>query len=109
MTEVEVDQKSIEAIRATLEQQQMDWSRQVKTKDGWVCQDCGELDQELLEAHHIKPKAMFPDDALKVANGTCVCIPCHAKRHKANLWVYNLIMVRLAKVLYRRLYPGKEI
>ena len=55
-----------------------DWSEAVRNRDG-VCVDCG-ADQNL-HAHHIKLKSEFPELALDLDNGVCVCRSCHAKRH----------------------------
>ena len=80
----------------------IDWSRQVKVKDGWVCQDCGELDRELLESHHTHPKAEYPELAFDLDNGQCTCIPCHAERHKDNPVVVSMILLRLELIIYKR-------
>lgn len=103
-----VNQQAVDDIRQILEQKLLDWSRDVKIAGGWVCKDCGELDIELLESHHIKPKDLFPELMYKLDNGECVCLWCHAKAHKNDLDVRNQILARLAVKLYTRLYPNKE-
>jgi hypothetical protein len=87
----------------------LEWSHNVKVKAGWVCVECGELDVELLESHHIKPKAQYPALALDIDNGKCVCMPCHAAEHKNNSYIANMILARLAKVLWNRTHPDRQI
>ncbi len=74
----------------------------MKIKDNWVCQDCGELDRELLESHHSNPKAEYPELAYDLDNGECICLTCHAKRHKDNPAVFAMILLRLELILYKR-------
>lgn len=83
------------------------WAEEVKIKAGWCCQECGELEKDMLEAHHIKPKSLFPKLRHDISNGKCLCIYCHALAHTGTVRYY--ILARLAVVLYRRLYPGKKI
>lgn len=99
-----------------------DWSRQVKIMGSWVCEipGCGEFDPKLLESHHIKPKAEFPELAKEIGNGTCLCIYHHAVKHWSNEVIRNKILARLAIILYLRyakptdkktigsLYPGSD-
>lgn len=88
------------------------WSTDVKIRAGWVCEEpnCGELDKELLDSDHIKPRATYPELAHDLENGKCRCLRCHAQKHKKDgeMMAYYLIMERLALVLYRRLYPHKK-
>jgi len=30
-----------------------------------------------LQAHHIRPKSVYPDRAYELANGICLCLRCH--------------------------------
>ena len=83
-----------------------DWSRQVKIKDGWACQKCGELDKKLLESHHIKPKEVFPESAKNLDNGQCLCLWCHAVAHWSNEVIRNKILARLA-IIYHLRYGTK--
>lgn len=80
------------------------WSRQVKIQGGWVCEfpDCGQIERKLLESHHTKPKAEFPELAKDPKNGTCLCIYHHAVKHWNNEVVRNKILARLAIILYLR-------
>jgi predicted HNH restriction endonuclease len=82
-----------------------EWTLNVKVKGGWVCEDCGELDRELLEAHHIVPRSVEPSKAYDINNGKSVCLWCHAIAHMDHPAVRDKILARLAVILYRRLYP----
>ena len=86
-----------------------DWSKQIKIRDHYTCQGCGEIDKELLESHHSKPKEQFPELALDLDNGQCLCLACHAHKHRANAYIYNMILARLARVLYHRIYPNRTL
>lgn len=103
-----VNPQAAAEMRETLDEKARRWSKEVKIRDGWACEDCGELDKQLLEAHHIKPKHLFPQLMYQLDNGKCVCMWCHAKRHKLNPIICCRILARLATILYKRLYPGKE-
>jgi 5-methylcytosine-specific restriction endonuclease McrA len=49
----------------------------------WIfprCINCGST--EKLEAHHILPRAQFPELALKIDNGITLCKKCHNNIHK---------------------------
>lgn len=85
-----------------------DWSRQVKIQAGWVCQfpGCGQTNRKLLESHHKKPKEMFPDLALELDNGECLCVFHHAVKHWDNENIRNKILARLA-MFYQLRYEGK--
>jgi len=81
-----------------------DWSRQVKTKDGWVCTfpQCGQLDKKLLESHHTNPVSMFPELAKEVKNGECLCIYHHAVKHWDNEELRYKILARLGMIYHLR-------
>lgn len=83
------------------------WSREVRMKDGYICRDCGELERSLLQAHHIKQKAQFPELAHNLDNGRCLCLLCHSKQHTG--WPRLMILARLGLLLYQRLYPKKDL
>lgn len=102
-------EEAIEEIRKTLEDKASKWSRDVKIKDGYVCTGCGELDKELLESHHTKPKDMFPELAYDLDNGECKCLLCHANKHKGDLMLYYKILARLGLILYNRIRPKQNI
>lgn len=56
------------------------WSTKVKERDGHLCQNCGSTKH--LHAHHIKPRAMFPELSLVLENGITLCKECHIKEHR---------------------------
>lgn len=62
-----------------------EWSKKVKTRDGYKCKRCGyDKDKRFLHAHHLKEKSQYPELMFDVSNGVCVCIYCHGKLyHKA--------------------------
>ena len=55
------------------------WANDVKHRDGGKCVACESATR--LHAHHIKPKKLYPDMALDVANGITLCSVCHALEH----------------------------
>jgi 5-methylcytosine-specific restriction endonuclease McrA len=56
-----------------------EWRNAVFKRDNYICQDCGYSKGRILEAHHIKPFSLFPEQRFDVENGTTLCIPCHKK------------------------------
>lgn len=61
------------------------WARQVKARDSYVCQECGEpsLRKNMYRnvAHHIKPIFDAPELTLDINNGRTLCRSCHVKIH----------------------------
>jgi hypothetical protein len=55
------------------------WATQVKEAIPF-CEWC--YSEDNLEAHHILPKAKFPQHALDVKNGRTMCNYCHKMIHK---------------------------
>lgn len=55
------------------------WRFGVLERDGYKCVECGSTED--IEAHHVKPKALFPELAYDVSNGITLCRACHDKRH----------------------------
>lgn len=96
--------KALDFLKVKLEERPNQWALEVKMRDGWCCTDCGELDRSLLEAHHTKPKHIFPELADDIENGETKCIYCHAQKHKDEPAIYNMILARLAIILYKRFY-----
>lgn len=58
------------------------WSLAVREKDNFMCRICGS--KEKLNAHHIKPYAIFPKLRFDIKNGITLCEDCHKKIHKEN-------------------------
>lgn len=56
------------------------WALGVKARDENRCQHCGET--RWLHAHHIKPRAMFPELELDLDNGVTLCKTCHRNEHR---------------------------
>lgn len=54
------------------------WRESVFARDNWTCQECGERGG-LLNAHHIKSFANFPELRTSIHNGLTLCNPCHKK------------------------------
>ena len=62
------------------------WRESVFKRDNWTCQKCGLRSKKgcyvIIEAHHIKPFATFPELRLKIENGLTLCKKCHYKEPK---------------------------
>ena len=56
------------------------WALDVKRRDKWICQICRA--SKSLHAHHIKPRSLYPDEALDLTNGVTLCIKCHWATHR---------------------------
>lgn len=54
------------------------WREAVFKRDDFTCKDC-KTRGVYLEAHHIKPFALFPELRFAIDNGVTLCTPCHAK------------------------------
>ena len=55
------------------------WSDDVRRRDGNRCVLCGSA--ENLNAHHIKPVALYPECKDDLDNGITLCRKCHHKIH----------------------------
>ena len=63
------------------------WRASVVDRDK-TCVMCD--DDRNLEAHHCRPKSMFPELAYDVANGVLLCYRCHRVIvHGSNTWDLN--------------------
>ncbi len=51
------------------------WRERILLRDDNQCRMCGKT--EFIEAHHIFPKAIWPEMALLMDNGIALCFPCH--------------------------------
>lgn len=58
-----------------------EWGLKVFKRDDYVCQKCGCKRKRLLQAHHKKSKAQYPELAYDVDNGETLCVYCHIKEH----------------------------
>lgn len=78
----------------------LQWAITVKISAGYICKYCGESDHKLLDSHHIKTISQFPKRKYDVNNGICYC---HAfQGHKDNKAIRDMILARLAIILYLR-------
>ncbi len=62
------------------------WRKSVFERDKYICQECGAKSCEgntvYLNAHHIKPFAIFIDLRFDIDNGITLCRKCHSKKPK---------------------------
>ena len=52
------------------------WREAVFKRDNYTCQICGERGVRI-QADHIKPFALFPEERFSIENGRTLCIMCH--------------------------------
>ena len=60
----------------------MTWAEKVKEKDGWKCVVCGST--ERLQAHHVRPTFLYPENKNDIWNGVTLCKGCHQRQHGDN-------------------------
>jgi 5-methylcytosine-specific restriction endonuclease McrA len=60
------------------------WRIGVFERDDYICQLCGYSKGHILNAHHIKPWAKYPELRFDLDNGITLCRDCHIKIHKKN-------------------------
>lgn len=60
------------------------WSKTIKKLDNKMCKNCNSTKN--LHAHHLFPKALFPEIALDLDNGITLCKPCHVIIHGFDLY-----------------------
>jgi 5-methylcytosine-specific restriction endonuclease McrA len=57
------------------------WSKEVRTRDNFICQNCF-INDKKMHAHHIKSWKDYPMLRFDINNGMTLCISCHNKIHK---------------------------
>jgi hypothetical protein len=55
-----------------------DWRISVFERDAYTCQHCHVIGGKL-QADHIKPFALYPEERFSVENGRTLCVECHKK------------------------------
>lgn len=76
------------------------WRESVFLRDSFTCQMCGKKGD--LEAHHIRPKSIYPELTLEKTNGITLCKVCHqdiVTRREAN---FCYIFTRVVNLNTRR-------
>jgi 5-methylcytosine-specific restriction endonuclease McrA len=58
-----------------------EWRKRVFERDNFTCQDCLKRGGKL-QAHHIRPFALYPELRFEVSNGITLCETCHNKKRK---------------------------
>ena len=59
------------------------WREKVFRHAGYLCEECKRYGKNVpaAVAHHIKPREMYPELELSVANGRALCAKCHNLAH----------------------------
>jgi predicted restriction endonuclease len=57
------------------------WRTNVFNRDEFTCQECGAYGV-ILNAHHIKPWAKYPEFRFDIDNGLTLCKECHIEVHR---------------------------
>ncbi len=68
-------------IRTSIEY--VNWRKAVYQRDGWTCQQCGQVGGGL-NAHHILSFSKYPLLRFKINNGITLCELCHNQLHGRN-------------------------
>jgi hypothetical protein len=57
------------------------WRNAVLARAGYLCEECARYGRRVTatHAHHIKPRAEFPELQYDVENGKALCASCHSK------------------------------
>lgn len=61
-----------------------EWRKAVFERDHYTCKRCGINRGRVLNAHHIKSFARYPELRFSVDNGITLCEQCHRKVHEEN-------------------------
>ena len=65
-----------EKRKSRLSDRELEWSCQVKKRDGYCCERCGKYDLNN-HAHHIAPRGRAPERKFDLSNGVTLCWKCH--------------------------------
>ncbi len=57
------------------------WREYILSRDGRQCQRCSTPDVSILDVHHIRSWATYPQSRTNPANGVTLCRPCHRWVH----------------------------
>lgn len=70
-----------------------EWSKQVRTNDGWICAYCGKPNKRL-NAHHLLPKQIYPQFQFDPKIGISLCpMNCHRRIAHYNGLVFTLWLI----------------
>ncbi|WP_418041107.1 HNH endonuclease [Paenibacillus xylanilyticus] len=58
-----------------------EWSLDVRRRDGFTCQKCGQCSRRGMQAHHIESFNSAFELRYDVSNGVTLCISCHSDFH----------------------------
>jgi hypothetical protein len=92
-----------------LDERKLDrWSHLVRLRDASTCQVClNKTKTGELEAHHVRPKALYPDEAYDLDNGISICRKCHMPivhstddNWKRFVYMFRNVMRRKATVAF---------
>lgn len=76
-----------------------EWRTNVFNRDGYTCQQCGQIGGRL-EAHHIKSFKSHPELRYELSNGITLCKKCHSQTDTygwANYWRNKIAVKRLGQ------------
>ena len=79
-------------IRTTIEYNL--WRNSIFARDGFICQHC-KIKGLYLQAHHIKPFALFPELRFAIDNGITLCKECHKKHHK----LFGKLKIKMSRII----------
>ena len=104
----ELDKKANTNDKSRLGAKDRTWRRKVIERDGSLCVECGS--NVRLQAHHFISVQQAPKLRYEVANGMCLCIYCHAKKHpKISNWMLSAPMSRADYLKSIMKYQAKKV
>lgn len=71
----------VQDIRNRQTKEYKNWREKVFKRDNYTCKKCGKRGVEI-QAHHVKPWALYPALRYEVNNGITLCNECHKEIHK---------------------------